>query len=72
MKFSIIDIEITGFSPRNDRIVELSVLVIDKNGDILDAMHTLVSPEMAMGATAVHGITSEMVLVQPLNYRTIT
>lgn len=65
MKFSIIDIETTGFSPRNDRIVELSVLVIDKNGDILDAMHTLVSPERAMGATAVHGITSEMVQEAP-------
>jgi DNA polymerase-3 subunit epsilon len=65
MKFSIIDIETTGFSTRNDRIVELSVLVINENGKTLDSLNTLVSPERAMGATAVHGITSEMVLEAP-------
>lgn len=65
MKFSVIDIETTGISSRNDRIVELSVLVVDKNGDILDTMNTLVSPGRAMGATDIHGITSQMVLEAP-------
>lgn len=65
MEFSIIDIETTGLSTKTDRIVEICVLSIDEHGNLLDELNTLVSPERAMGATSIHGITSEMVSEAP-------
>jgi DNA polymerase III epsilon subunit-like protein len=65
-RYCVIDVETTGFSPVNDRIVEIACALVD--GDrVVDRWATLVNPRMAIpaGATAVHGITDQMVAGAP-------
>lgn len=67
MKFSILDIETTGFSPRQgDRIIEISIINTDLEGNVADTYETLINPQRDMGACWVHGITAEMVADAPL------
>lgn len=66
MKFSVVDVETTGFSPRmGDRIVELSIISVDSEGRVLDVFDTLVNPKRDMGASRIHGITREMAMEAP-------
>jgi DNA polymerase III epsilon subunit family exonuclease len=64
-KFAVVDFETTGFSPANDRIVQLAAIVVDANGDIVESFDTVVKPEFPAeykhGAEHVHGISEEMV-----------
>ena len=67
MKFSILDIETTGFSPRQgDRIIEISIVNTDFEGNVADTYETLINPQRDMGACWVHGISAEMVVDAPL------
>jgi DNA polymerase III epsilon subunit-like protein len=56
-RFAVIDLETTGFSPVNDRIVEMACVVV-VDGIIARSWSTLVNPqrEIPRYATAVHGI----------------
>lgn len=66
MKFSVLDVETTGFSYNGgDRIVELSIISIDAEGNVLDTFDTLVNPKRDVGAFKFHGITPEMVREAP-------
>ncbi len=66
MKFSILDIETTGFSPRlGDRVIEVSIINTDLEGEITDTYETLVNPKRDVGPHWVHGITAEMVVDAP-------
>lgn len=60
------DLETTGTSTTNDRIVELCAIRINSDGSREELNH-LVNPTIpiAPGATAVHGITDEMVQDKP-------
>ena len=61
------DLETTGINVANDRIVEISILKVFPNGN--RESHTWrVNPEMPIPeqASAVHGITNEMVSDKPL------
>ena len=58
--FAVVDLETTGFSPEHDRIVEVAVVVLDADGNELDAFCTLVDPERGPGPTHIHGITAAM------------
>ena len=60
--FTIFDIETTGLSPTQDRIVELAAIRVNKDGECL-RFESLIDPERAIPprATQVHGITDEMV-----------
>jgi DNA polymerase-3 subunit epsilon len=58
--FAVVDLETTGFSPLQERIVEVAVVVLDPAGVERDAFCTLVDPERDPGPTHVHGITAEM------------
>jgi len=58
--FAVVDLETTGFSPDNDRIVEVAVVVLDADGTEIDAFCTLVDPECDPGPTHIHGITAAM------------
>jgi DNA polymerase III epsilon subunit-like protein len=65
-RYAVVDVETTGFSPARDRIVEVACALID--GDrIAGRWSTLVNPGIAIPerATAVHGITDEMVEAAP-------
>lgn len=61
-RYCVIDVETTGFSPVNDRIVEIACAQVE--GDrVIDRWTTLVNPRIPIpaGATAIHGITDVMV-----------
>jgi len=61
-RYAVIDVETTGFSATRDRIVEVACALIDGER-IVGRWATLVDPGIAIPAyaTAVHGITDEMV-----------
>jgi DNA polymerase-3 subunit epsilon len=65
-RYCVVDVETTGFSPYNDRIVEVACALVD--GDrVVERWATLVNPGVPIppGATAVHGITDAMVAAAP-------
>lgn len=63
--FAVVDLETTGFSPHQERIVEVAVVVLDPDGAELGAFCTLVDPERDPGPTHIHGITPAMVTGAP-------
>ncbi|QDB79593.1 hypothetical protein FE251_09570 [Georgenia wutianyii] len=66
--FAVIDVETTGFSPRNgDRVIEIAIARVDASGRIEDEYSTLLNPEgRDTGAVFIHQITNEMVRNAPL------
>lgn len=60
------DLETTGINVASDRIVEISILKVHPNGN-RESFTKRVNPEIPIpaGATAVHGITNEMVANEP-------
>ncbi len=64
-KATVFDVETTGFS-NSDRIVEIATITLDtKTGEITNQFSTLINPEQSVGATFVHGISSDMVESAP-------
>lgn len=64
--FAIVDVETTGLSPRQNRIVELAVVRVDSEGNLVDEWSTRFNPEGPVGATHIHGITQADVAGAPL------
>ena len=64
--FTVFDVETTGLSPRNDRMVELAALRIDRDG-VESVFHTLIHPGRSIPAcvSRVHHITDDMVADAP-------
>lgn len=58
--FAVIDLETTGFSPLQERIVEVAVVLLDADGVEQGDFCTLVDPQCDPGPTHIHGITSAM------------
>ena len=60
------DCETTGVSDK-DRIVELAYVVLDEDLNVIDEGESLIDPEMSIpsGASAVNGITDDMVADAP-------
>jgi DNA polymerase III epsilon subunit-like protein len=58
MRYAVIDLETTGFSPHEDRVVEMACVLME-DGAILRTWSTLVDPGRPIPgyATGVHGIT---------------
>lgn len=65
MGYAVVDLETTGLSPRNDRIVEIGVVVLDDSGEAEDEWSSLVNPERSMRATFIHGLTDADVTEAP-------
>ncbi len=65
--FVSFDTETTGLSPGKSRIVELSGVKFKSSGAVLSTFTRLINPEMEIPpeATALHGITSDMLFGQP-------
>ena len=65
--FVAFDTETTGFSPKNDRLIEIGAVKFRGNGEILAATNWLINPGMPVPfyATEVHGISTEMVAGTP-------
>lgn len=66
--FVAFDTETTGFSPKNDRLVEIGAVKFRGNGEVLATTHWLVNPERPIPwyATQVHGISNQMAAKAPL------
>jgi exodeoxyribonuclease X len=66
-RFVILDTETTGLSPVEDKVVDISLVEVSRNG-ISPLYDTLINPERDIPATAsaVHHITSEDVADKPL------
>ena len=64
-EFAVVDLETTGFSPQQDRVVEIAVVRVRGDGTVLEEWSTLVQPDRTVGATAVHGITQRDVVGAP-------
>ncbi len=64
--FVVFDTETTGFSPKNDRMVELGAIKF-RNGKVLDSKTWLINPRRSIPfyVQKVHGITPEMVKEAP-------
>jgi DNA polymerase-3 subunit epsilon len=64
--YAVIDVETTGGSPANDRIIEIAVIMFDGNR-ITDTFTTLVNPKKQIDpyVTKLTGITDNMVLSAP-------
>lgn len=54
--FAIVDLETTGLSPRQDRVVSIAVVLVNEFGRFQDEWETLVHPQRPMAATHIHGI----------------
>ena len=64
--FTVFDVETTGMSPVNDRIVEIAAIRVEADGE-LRRFQTLLNPgrPIPAAATAVHHISDEMVKDAP-------
>lgn len=64
--FTIFDLETTGFSPANDRIIEIGAVRVEVDGT-LSRFESLVNPSMPVSArvTSITGITNAMVADAP-------
>lgn len=67
MRILAIDTETCALGPGRDRIVQFCAQTLDENLQVLDTWTQLVNPErhIPAAATAIHGITDEMVRGQP-------
>ncbi|WP_404285362.1 exonuclease domain-containing protein [Glutamicibacter arilaitensis] len=64
--FAVIDTETTGLFPgAHDRIAEIAVLTMNRDGEILDRWETLVNPGRDLGKQSIHGIQARDVLTAP-------
>ena len=66
--FVAFDTETTGFSLKNDRLVEIGAVKFRGNGEVLAVTNWLINPGMPVPfyATEVNGITTEMVTNAPV------
>lgn len=65
IEFAVVDVETTGFSHRNDRIVEIAIVRINEKGEVIRQYETLVNPQRDIGASAIHKITASDVINAP-------
>lgn len=66
--YAVVDVETTGLNPRfGDRVCEIGI-VVARQGQIVDTFCSLVNPQrpISPGASAVNGISDEMVAAAPL------
>ncbi len=64
-KFSVVDVETTGFG-KHDRICEIGIVNIDHETlEIIDEFETLVNPKRDIGPVHIHKITASMVADAP-------
>lgn len=65
-RIAVLDVETTGLSPwRNDRILEIAIVVISPDGVVHHEYDTLVNPDRDIGPSRIHQISAEDVLRAP-------
>jgi DNA polymerase-3 subunit epsilon len=64
-RFAVVDVETTGLSATQHRIVEVAVVTTDPWGRVLEEWGTRINPRGPVGATHIHGITTADVANAP-------
>jgi DNA polymerase-3 subunit epsilon len=65
-RFVVMDVETTGLSASNHRIVEVALVTADPTGRVLDEWSTRLNPQGPVGAAHIHGITDADVAGAPV------
>ncbi len=63
--WAVVDVETTGFHPRQARVVSVAALALGDDGNVEASFSSLLNPGVDPGPTHVHGLTSEMLEGQP-------
>ena len=61
----VVDVETSGFTPADSRVISVAALVVDDEANIQDSVVTLLNPGVDPGPTNIHGITADMLTGQP-------
>ena len=61
----MVDVETTGFHPRQARVVSVAALALGDDGNVEASFSSLLDPGVDPGPTHVHGLTTEMLQGQP-------
>jgi DNA polymerase III subunit epsilon len=65
-QFAVIDVETTGLNPyRNDRVIEIAVVLWVPDRGITADISTLVNPERDIGPMSIHGISASDIINAP-------
>lgn len=69
VRFAVVDVETSGLSIRRDRVLQVGVVVVDRQGSVLDRWASLIRPRRRMfyrvGPTKLHGIRRRAVRGAP-------
>jgi DNA polymerase-3 subunit epsilon len=63
--WAVVDVETTGFHPRQARVVSVAALALGDDGNVEGSFASLLNPGVDPGPTHVHGLTTEMLEGQP-------
>ncbi len=63
--WAVVDVETTGFHPRQARVVSVAALALGDDGNVEGSFASLLDPGVDPGPTHVHGLTAEMLAGQP-------
>jgi DNA polymerase-3 subunit epsilon len=63
--WAVVDVETTGFHPRQARVVSVAALALGDDGNVENSFASLLDPGVDPGPTHVHGLTTEMLAGQP-------
>jgi DNA polymerase-3 subunit epsilon len=63
--WAVVDVETTGFHPRQARVVSVAALALADDGNVEGSFSSLLNPGVDPGPTHVHGLTTEMLQGQP-------
>ena len=63
--WAVVDVETTGFHPRQARVVSVAALALGDDGNVEGSFASLLNPGVDPGPTHVHGLTTEMLQGQP-------
>jgi DNA polymerase-3 subunit epsilon len=63
--WAVVDVETTGFHPRQARVVSVAALALGDDGNVEGSFSSLLNPGVDPGPTHVHGLTAEMLDGQP-------
>ena len=61
----VVDVETSGFRPRQARVLSVAALALDAEGNVERSVVSLLNPGVDPGPTHVHGLTSDMLEDQP-------
>ncbi|MDH6243561.1 DNA polymerase-3 subunit epsilon [Mycobacterium sp. OTB74] len=63
--WAVVDVETSGFDPRQARVVSVAALALGDDGNVERSFSSLLNPGVDPGPTHVHGLTAEMLADQP-------